>query len=124
MYLLVDSPIIIEFLKGNNKVVDIFLKAEKLYISVFDYSMLMAGIYNSEKINHNLYIIKNLIKENFEIINFERKEAECFGKLKLKYPNVKNMWLMNISIAKIYNLTLFTMNENYHSLNVKGLKII
>jgi len=122
MNLMLDFDVLVEFLHGNSKMSDLILKAENCYVSIFDYSLLLAGANNSLNIVHNLYLVKEFIKENFEIIDFTKKEAYAFGRLKVKYKFIDMCLLYNASIALTHKFVVMSYNNEYEK--IKELKTL
>ncbi len=121
MKIIIDPQNVLNFLEGKEKIIGTVLNANERFITIFDYSLLISGIFNTENQNHNLYIIKKFIKENFEILEFSRKEAEIFAKLKNRYNHVGELILLNSSIIINNKIKYFTTNlEKYNE--IKELK--
>jgi predicted nucleic acid-binding protein len=119
--IIIDPQNVLNFLEGKEKIIGTVLNANERFITIFDYSLLISGIFNTENQNHNLYIIKKFIKENFEILEFSRKEAEIFAKLKNRYNHVGELILLNSSIIINNKIKYFTTNlEKYNE--IKELK--
>lgn len=122
MRIMTDGKVILDFIAGNDYVISKFTLAEKIYTTVFDYALLMAGAYITQNTNHNLYIVKEFIKENVDILYFEKKEANTFARLKAKYLNFNELKLIKASVAITENLFFLTYDTEYKT--VKELKII
>ena len=124
---LLDSDILIYFLKGKEEVVSQFAKymAEDLVISRINYVELLYGAYNSAKTDKNLKVIIPFL-ENFEVLEFDRYAAEVFAKekarLKRQGTMLADMDLMIASIAIANDLTLVS-NNTKHFERVKGLRL-
>ncbi|WP_456489114.1 PIN domain-containing protein [Caminibacter pacificus] len=116
---MIDYEIAVLFLSGSEKIGKILLNYDELYISVFDYSFLLAGAESSKNVSHNLYLIKEFINENVEIIDFTKKEANAFARIKTKYE-LDNMVLLNASLALSRKLKILTADESYTK--IKELK--
>jgi len=121
MNLVIDAEVVLDFLEGDQKTVSILKLAEKLYITIFDYSLLLAGTYKTQNHNHNLYIIREFIKQNIDVLMFEKKEAQVFAKLKNDYPDIDNIVLMKCAILQVNSLAFFTKNDIYK--NIKKIKL-
>jgi len=122
MKLIVDASLAVDFLEGRESAVSKFKLAEELYITIFDYSLLIAGVYKTSNESHNLYIIKEFIKQNLEILPFEKKEALVFAKLKVDYPDIDDIILMKSSIIITNSLPFYTNNDIYEK--IKKIKLI
>jgi predicted nucleic acid-binding protein len=122
MKMIVDAAVVLDFLIGKDSVVSKFKLAEELFITIFDYSLLIAGVYKTQNVSHNLYVIKEFIKQNMEILFFEKKEAMAYAKLKIDYPDIDDIILMKASIIQTNSLPFFTYNDIYE--NIKKIKLI
>ncbi|GAB6073574.1 PIN domain-containing protein [Nautilia lithotrophica] len=122
MKMIVDAAVVLDFLIGKDKVVSKFKLAEELFVTIFDYSLLIAGVYKTQNINHNLYIVKEFIKQNMEILYFEKKEAMAYAKLKIDYPDIDDIILMKASIIQTNSLPFFTYNSIYEK--IKKIKLL
>ncbi len=65
MKIVLDTDIIIYFLKGNEEVCKkIFSSApDDIYTTIFNVTELLYGVYNSQKIEENLRLIKDFTKK-------------------------------------------------------------
>jgi len=122
MKMVVDAEVVLDFLSGKKSVVCKFKLAEELFITIFDYALLIAGSYKTQNVTHNLYIIKEFIKQNMEILPFEKKEANVYAKLKVDYPEIKDILLMKAAILQTNSLPFFTYDETF--LKIKKIKLI
>jgi predicted nucleic acid-binding protein len=120
MKMIFSKEAILDFLEGKKETVDIFLKTNERYITIFDYSILLSGAYKTENINHNLYIIKKFIKENFEILEYTTKEANVFAQLRIKYQT-ETIYLLNASVIINNKIKYFTSNSSIYE-KIKELK--
>ncbi len=125
---ILDSNILIYFLKGQKDVIQkvISLSKDDLYITIINYTELLYGIYNSNKITQNKEKILPFL-ENFKILSFDKNSSEIFAKLKAKLKKngniVADMDLMIASIAISNNAILFTNNLKHFS-RIEGLNIL
>ena len=80
---LIDSDILIYFLKGKQEVVEKLsqIPMDDLYISRVNYTELIYGAYNSAKINQNLKIIEPFL-DSFKILEFTEISSLIFTKQK------------------------------------------
>jgi len=123
----IDSDILIYFLKGNQKIIDKFIRipSYNLYITRINYTELLYGAYNSERVKENLKKI-TLFLEKFNVLEYDKNSADIFAKLKsdLKKEGkvIADMDLMIASIALANNQTLVTNNLK-HFQRIKKLKI-
>ena len=124
---LLDSDILIYFLKGKQEVVKTISKIpmNDLYISRINYTELIYGAYNSQRVEQNLKIIKPFL-EHFKILEFTEKSSIIFAKEKAKLKKVGNiiadMDLMIASIA-IENNCILMSNNIKHFERIKDLKL-
>ncbi|MEN4046863.1 PIN domain-containing protein [Sulfurimonas sp. NW15] len=112
---LIDSDILIYFLKGKQEVVQMLsqIPIDDLYISRINYTELIYGAYNSSKINQNLKIIEPFL-ENFKILEFTQASSLVFAKEKARLKKngniIADMDLMIASIAIANDCTLISNN--------------
>ena len=122
---LIDSDILIYFLKGDQKVVEKLtqIPSNELYTSRINYTELLYGAYNSTKIEKNLDTIIPFLK-NFQILEFDEQSALYFAKIKAKLKRngtiIADMDLMIASIAISNNCSLITNNLK-HFERIEGL---
>ncbi len=125
---ILDSDILIYFLKGEEDVVKkvISLPKNDLYITIINYTELLYGIYNSNKITQNREKILPFL-DNFKILQFDKQSSEIFAKLKAKLKKqgniVADMDLMIASITISNKAILFTNNLKYFK-RIENLKIL
>lgn len=126
--MILDSDILIYFLKGNSKIVDEVLKLsdKELFITRINYTELLYGAYNSTKIEENLKKIKPFLKQ-FTILEFDEKSSEIFAKIKAKLKKdgniIADMDLMIASICIANNKKLSTNNLK-HFERIDNLQIV
>ncbi|WOE69058.1 PIN domain-containing protein [Hydrogenimonas thermophila] len=126
--LLLDSDILIYFLKGNRQIVEQVAKhvPEDLLTSRINYTELLYGAYNSARVENNLRIILPFL-ENFEILEFDKSASEIFAKEKARLKKsgtlIADMDLMIASIAIANDVALVTNNFK-HFERVKNLKLV
>ena len=125
---ILDSDILIYFLKGKKGIVEkiISLPKEDLYITIINYTELLYGIYNSNKIIENKEKILPFL-DNFKILQFDKKSSEIFAKLKSNLKKqgniIADMDLMIASITISNRAILFTNNLK-HFERIKKLEIL
>jgi len=125
---ILDSDILIYFLKGEKEVIEkvLTLQNDKLYITIINYTELLYGIYNSNKISQNREKILPFL-DNFKILQFDKKASEIFAKLKTKLKKqgkiIADMDLMIASIA-ISNKAILYTNNLKHFNRIDGLKLL
>jgi len=112
---LIDSDILIYFLKGKQEVVQRLLQIpiDDLYISRINYTELIYGAYNSSKINQNLKVIEPFL-DSFKVLEFTQISSLIFAKEKARLKKIGNiitdMDLMIASIAIENDCTLISNN--------------
>ncbi len=112
---LIDSDILIYFLKGKQEVVERLSKIpiNELYISRINYTELIYGAYNSTKINQNLKVIEPFL-DSFEVLEFTKTSSLIFAKEKARLKKsgniIADMDLMIASIAIENDCTLISNN--------------
>ena len=127
MKYIIDTDILIYFLKSHKAVVDKFtlIDIDDMATTMINYMELLFGAYNSTQIDKNLTKITSFIK-NIEIVNLNRKSAEIFAQLKsiMKKEGVTiaDLDLIIASICLANNLILVT-NNTKHFKKIKNLKI-
>ena len=126
--LLLDSDILIYFLKGKLEIVEQFVKhpPDDLLTSRINYTELLYGAYNSTRIERNLQTILEFL-ENFEILEFDKRAAKIFAaekaRLKKRGTIVADMDLMIASIAIANDIALVTNNIK-HFERIKDLTVL
>ncbi len=124
---LIDSDILIYFLKGKQEVVQKLaqIPIDNLYISRINYTELIYGAYNSSKINQNLKVIEPFL-ENFKILEFTQASSLIFAKEKAKLKKngniIADMDLMIASIA-IANDCILISNNIKHFDRIQNLEL-
>ena len=125
---ILDSDILIYFLKGEKDIIEkvISLPKDEMYITIINYTELLYGIYNSNKINQNREKILPFL-DNFKILQFDTSSSEIFAKLKAKLKKqgniIADMDLMIASIAISNKAALFTNNLK-HFKKIEDLEIL
>ena len=112
---LIDSDILIYFLKGKQEVVEKLaqIPIDDLYISRINYTELIYGAYNSAKINQNLKVIQPFLA-SFKVLEFTQISSLIFAKEKARLKKngniIADMDLMIASIAIENDCTLISNN--------------
>ena len=123
---ILDSDILIYFLQGKKETIEtiISLPKDDLCITIINYTELLFGIYNSNKISQNREKILPFL-ENFEVLPFDKQSSEIFARLKAKLKKqgkiIADMDLMIASIAIANDAVLFT-NNTKHFERIEELK--
>lgn len=126
--MILDSDILIYFLKGEKKVVEEVLKiaSDELFTTRVNYTELLYGAYNSSKIEDNLTKFKNFL-ERFTILEFDERSSEIFAQTKAKLKKegniIADMDLMIASIA-IANEQELATNNHKHFERIRNLKTL
>lgn len=125
MYL-VDSDILINFLKGRSQEVEIIKKLQNkpFYISIISVGEILEGLLGTKN-NKKLHSFKDLLK-TFTILNVDspiiEKFAELRKSLRQKGILIDNLDLLIASSCLVHELTIITNNIS-HFKRVPGLKI-
>ncbi len=112
---LIDSDVLIYFLKGKQEVVQRLsqIPIDDLYISRINYTELIYGAYNSSKIDQNLKVIEPFL-DSFKILEFTKTSSLVFAKEKARLKKngniIADMDLMIASIAIENDCTLISDN--------------
>lgn len=128
MNYLLDTDITIEYLRGNQVVVDklMELSFENLYISSISLAELFYGVYNSKNIKKHLTGLLNFL-EKVEILNLNFEVCKIFGKIKSKLRKkgklIDNFDLLIGSICLFNNNILITNNDKHYR-KIKEIKIL
>lgn len=115
---LIDSDILIYFLKGKQEVVEKLsqIPIDDLYISRINYTELIYGAYNSAKINQNLKVIEPFL-ESFIVLEYTKASSLIFAKEKARLKKsgniIADMDLMIASIAIENDCTLISNNMKH-----------
>ena len=126
--LLLDSDILIYFLKGDRQVVEQFSRhtPQDLITSRINYAELLYGAYNSTRVESNHRIILSFL-ENFEILEFDKNAADIFAQEKARLKKsgtiIADMDLMIASIAIANDVALVTNNFKYFE-RVRNLRLV
>jgi predicted nucleic acid-binding protein len=127
MKYVVDSDTLIYFFKNNKKVVKKFSEINKknIHTTIINYTELLFGAYNSEKVEENLKRFKSFLK-SIKILNFDKRAAENFARLKAELKREGNMIddmdLMIASVCISNNFILVTNNVK-HFARIENLTI-
>lgn len=124
---LIDSDILIYFLKGKQEVVERLsqIPIDDLYISRINHTELLYGAYNSSKIDQNLKIIEPFL-DSFRVLEFTQISSLIFAKEKARLKKngniIADMDLMIASIAIENDCTLISNNLKHFD-RVKDLEL-
>ncbi len=127
MNVVIDSDILIYFLKGQPEIVD-RLSAQpmdNLYTTRINATGLLYGAFSSMKVEQNLTKISAFLA-NFKILEFDEKASLVFAQEKARLKKlgvmIADMDLMIASIVLANHFSLVTNNFN-HFERIKNLKI-
>ncbi len=124
---LIDSDILIYFLKGKQEIVQRLseIPMDNLYISRINYTELIYGAYNSTRIDQNLKVIEPFL-DSFKVLEFTEVSSLIFAKEKARLKKdgniIADMDLMIASIA-IENECNLISNNIKHFQRIKNLKL-
>lgn len=127
MRYLLDTDIIIYWLKGNTKIENRAIHAgiDTIAFSIISKAELYFGAYNSTNVEQNLTNVEKL-SETLSLVHFNESASQTFGKIKAELTRDGNIILdadiMISSIALTNNLTLVT-NNVVHFERIPGLLI-
>ncbi len=125
--LLLDSDVLVYFLNGNYKIAEHFNSyiLDDLATSRINYTELIFGAYNSNRIEKNLNKLLPFL-EKLEILEFDKASAIIFAKEKARLKKagmpISDMDLMIASIAISNNLLLVTNNLR-HFERLKNIRL-
>jgi len=125
---ILDSDILIYFLKGQKNIVDEVMKISQneLFTTRINYTELLYGAYNSQRVEKNLDKILPFLK-NFQILEFDEKSFQIFAQQKAKLKQsgniIADMDLMIASIAISNDQILYTNNLKHFN-RINGLRLI
>ncbi|UCH96009.1 MAG: type II toxin-antitoxin system VapC family toxin [Candidatus Aminicenantes bacterium] len=121
---LLDTNIVILFLKKDNEIVEKIKELEEVYIPVTVFGELYFGAYKSQKVEENLKNISNLL-ENVTVLEHSVNTAKIYGEIKNQLkekgkPIPENdIWIA--AIAKQHDLTVIT--NDIHFEEIEDLKL-
>ncbi len=127
MKYVIDSDILIYFLKKNQNVVKKFseIDADNIFTTIVNYSELLFGAYNSMIVEKNLKKFKSFLK-GFKLLSFDENAAEIFARIKAKLKKegnlIEDMDLIIASITRTNGYVLVTNNVK-HFERIEGLSI-
>jgi len=130
MNILVDSDVVIDFLKGEKKAVAFFEKTifkKNIFISVISWAEIIYGFRKIKAINKEK-LFEDFLEENeIKIIPIDKNVAEKYLKIKIilekKNIPLADFDLLIAATALFYNLSLATRNRK-HFKRVKDLVLV
>jgi predicted nucleic acid-binding protein len=120
MKYIIDTDILIYFLKDKKNVVDKFstISDRNIFTTIINYTELLFGAYNSLKVEQNLRAFKSFLAD-INVFDFDKDAAEKFAQLKAKLKQegnlIADMDLMIASICIVNNSILVTNNTRHFS---------
>jgi tRNA(fMet)-specific endonuclease VapC len=127
MNLVIDSDILIYFLKGHTEIAGKLSghPSETIFTTRINYIELLYGAYNSSKIEQNLARISAFL-DLLTILEFDQKASAIFAEDKAKLKRhgmlIADMDLMIASITKAHDFSLVTNNLK-HFVRIENLKL-
>lgn len=127
MNVVIDSDILIYFLKGRTEIVGKLSSypPEAIFTTRINYAELLYGAYNSSKIEQNLARISAFL-DLLTILEFDYRASIIFAEDKAKLKRhgilIADMDLMIASIVKAHDFSLVT-NSLKHFERIQNLKI-
>jgi tRNA(fMet)-specific endonuclease VapC len=126
MYLL-DSNVIIDYLKGKNNTLDDIL-AENVYISIINFIEVSYGELKRPSMNNPIHTFSDFRKHaEIKTLPIDKKTAEIYLKvrlsLELKGQRLDDFDMLIAATALSNNLTLVTNNKK-HFERIEGLQLL
>jgi tRNA(fMet)-specific endonuclease VapC len=127
MNVVIDSDILIYFLKGQQEIVDKLsaYPIENIFTTRINVTELLYGAFNSVKVEQNVAKVSAFLM-NFHILEFDEKASMTFAKekarLKMNGVLIADMDLMIASIAIANKFSLVT-NNHKHFDRIGGLTV-
>ena len=127
MNFVIDSDILIYFLKGQPEVVDKISSCpiDTLFTTRINYTELLYGAYNSARIEEKLAKITGFLSA-ISVLEFNEKASQIFAQdkaiLKRQGIIIADMNLLISSITKAHKFTLIT-NNHKHFERIDNLRI-
>jgi tRNA(fMet)-specific endonuclease VapC len=127
MNIVIDSDILIYFLKGQPEIVNKLstYPIENIFTTRINVTELLYGAYNSSKIEQNLRKVSSFL-ENFQILEFDQKSSVIFAQEKARLKQngclIADMDLMISSITLANDFSLATHNYKHFD-RIVNLKI-
>lgn len=124
--ILIDTTILIDFLRKKNKEKTILWKLKEMYKAISISSISVFELYAGAKDNRKIKDIQSLLKW-FDVIKFDEELGEMAGKIFVALKKQNNIIdyrdLFIGTSAVFYNLEIATLNTN-HFENIPNLKIL
>jgi tRNA(fMet)-specific endonuclease VapC len=123
--ILLDTNCYSAYLTGDERVLNVLVEAESVYMSIFVLGELFAGFRGGSKIQQNLnYLKRFLAKKTVKILDATMETAEIFGDLKEKLKKngspipINDVWIA----AHALETSSVLITYDAHFQNITGLR--
>lgn len=123
--ILLDTNCYSAYLTGDERVLNVLVEAESVYMSIFVLGELFAGFRGGSKIQQNLdYLKQFLAKKTVKILDATMETAEIFGDLKEKLKKngspipINDVWIA----AHALETSSVLITYDAHFQNITGLR--
>ncbi len=123
--ILLDTNCYSAYLTGDERVLNVLVEAESVYMSIFVLGELFAGFRGGSKMQQNLdYLKQFLAKKTVKILDATMETAEIFGDLKEKLKNngspipINDVWIA----AHALETSSVLITYDTHFQNITGLR--
>ncbi len=123
--ILLDTNCYSAYLSGDERVLNVLVEAETVYMSIFVLGELFAGFRGGSKMQQNLdYLKQFLAKKTVKILDATMETAEIFGDLKEKLKNngspipINDVWIA----AHALETSSVLITYDAHFQNITGLR--
>ncbi len=123
--ILLDTNCYSAYLTGDERVLDVLVEAESVYMSIFVLGELFAGFRGGNKMQQNLdYLKRFLTKKTVKILDATMETAEIFGDLKEKLKKngspipINDVWIA----AHALETSSVLITYDTHFQNITGLR--
>jgi len=123
--ILLDTNCYSAYLTGDERVLNVLVEAESVYMSIFVLGELFAGFRGGSKMQQNLdYLKRFLAKKTVKILDATMETAEIFGDLKEKLKKngspipINDVWIS----AHALETSSVLITYDAHFQNITGLR--
>ena len=123
--ILLDTNCYSAYLTGDERVLNVLVEAESVYMSIFVLGELFAGFRGGSKMQQNLdYLKRFLAKKTVKILDATMETAEIFGDLKEKLKKngspipINDVWIA----AHALETSSVLITYDAHFQNITGLR--
>lgn len=123
--ILLDTNCYSAYLSGDERVLNVLVEAESVYMSIFVLGELFAGFRGGSKMQQNLnYLKRFLAKKTVKILDATMETAEIFGDLKEKLKKngspipINDVWVA----AHALETSSVLITYDAHFQNITGLR--